>query len=88
MNHIKELILKLSLFNSTIETSVEQNKTHTLCGYLYDLAKAYNSFYAECSVMKAETEELKQARADLTEAVAITLKEGLNILGIEAPKQM
>ncbi len=84
----KELILKLSLFNSTIETSVEQNKTHTLCGYLYDLAKAYNSFYAECSVMKAETEELKQARADLTEAVAITLKEGLNILGIEAPKQM
>ena len=38
--------------------------------------------------MKAETEELKQARADLTEAVAITLKEGLNILGIEAPKQM
>ena len=84
----KELILQLSLFNNIIETSVIQVKTHNLCGYLFELAKSFNSFYAECSVLNAESDALKMARADLTEAVAITLKQGLALLGIESPEQM
>ena len=84
----KEIILKLSLFNNIIESSVSQVKTHNLCGYLYELAKAYNSFYAECSVVNAESDALKYARADLTDAVAITLKQGLALLGIDSPEQM
>lgn len=84
----KDLVRQISTFNSVIESCVDQNKTHTLCSYLYDLSKGFNSFYAECSVMGAETEELKASRADLAKSVAITLKHGLSLLGITAPERM
>ena len=59
-----------------------------LCQYLYHLARAYNSFYAECSIARAESEELKAARIDLSRGVARTLKEGLAVLGIKVPERM
>lgn len=82
------LVNHLSEFNAIVQSCLENYKTHTLCAYLYELAKLFNSFYAECSVANAETKELKAARALLCEAVAITLKQGLSLLGIEAPKRM
>jgi arginyl-tRNA synthetase len=90
LNHKLEMDLtfKLSQLNTIIETCVSQNKTHPLCAYLYDLAKSFNSFYAECSVAKAETEELKYARVELCKAVANNIKHGLGILGIDSPEQM
>jgi arginyl-tRNA synthetase len=81
------IILKLAQFNSIVQTSLEQYKTHLLCGYLYELAKLFNSFYAECPVASAE-EALRNARYELCAAVKITLKEGLSLLGIEAPTKM
>lgn len=84
----KELINKMSQFNSVIENCIKQNKTHTLCSYLYELSKNFNSFYAECSLLKAESEQLMYARAELAKAVANTLKEGLGLLGITAPDKM
>ena len=83
----KHIILKLSEFNSIVQTTTEQYKTHMLCGYLYDLAKLFNSFYAECPVANAQ-ENLKNARYGLCQAVARTLKEGLALLGIQAPEKM
>ena len=61
---------------------------HTICNYLYDLAQAYNSFYANCRVLNAETEKDKNARIALTEATAQVLKNGLNLLGIETVEKM
>ncbi len=84
----RELILKLSTFNTVIETCLKQNKTHPLCGFLYEVAKAFNSFYAECSVINAGSDDLKFARASLCEAVALSLAKGLSLLGIEGPKRM
>ena len=84
----KDLINKISSFNSVVENTLKQYKTHNLCSYLYELAKMFNSFYAECSVQNAENEELKFARVELCKAVSITLKEGLSLLGIKAPTRM
>ncbi len=83
-----ELLVKLSQFNQVVLSSCEQYKTHSLCSYLYDLGKLFNYFYAECSVGKAETSELKDARLALSKAVALTIEKGLNLLGIPAPKKM
>tara|TARA_Y100000768_G_C23991245_1_gene693479 strand:+ start:9262 stop:11013 length:1752 start_codon:yes stop_codon:yes gene_type:complete len=82
------IINQLMLFNQVIQSCLEQNKTHMLCQYLYHLARAYNSFYAECSIARAESEELKAARIDLSRGVARTLKEGLAVLGIKVPERM
>lgn len=84
----QQLLFKLSIFNDVVQEACKQYKTLMICSYLYDLAKLFNSFYAECSVAGAETANLKDARAHLCNAVAITLKEGLNLLGIHAPDQM
>ncbi len=84
----KELLQTLFQFNNTIEGALKNYKLHSLCSYLYELSKAFNSFYAECSVGNAESEQLKDARAQLCQAVRVTLAKGLNILGIQAPLKM
>lgn len=83
-----QLIQKLLEFNSVVETAVSHYKTIPITGYLYDVAKMFNSFYAECSVAGAETPELKRARLGLCEATALVLRQGLLLLGIPAPKRM
>ena len=84
----KDLTNQLAQFNSIIESCVELNKTHLLCHYLYHLAKAFNSFYAECSILKAQTEGLMIARLNLAKATQLVLKQGLALLGISVPKRM
>ena len=82
-----QIVLKLADFNSVVSTSCEEYKTHFLCAYLYELSKLFNSFYSECPVGRAES-GVKEARIMLCQSVAITLKQGLSLLGIEAPKKM
>lgn len=84
----KQILTKLMDFNCTVQESCKNFKTLSLCAYLYDLSKLFNSFYAECSVAQAETETLKVARISLCQAVATTLEAGLALLGIEAPDRM
>lgn len=82
-----QIILKLSEFNTIVSNACEDYKTHLLCGYLYDLSKLFNSFYAECPVANSE-DSVKQARTLLCSSVATILKQGLELLGIEAPSRM
>jgi arginyl-tRNA synthetase len=82
------LILKMTQFNSIIEVASVQSKTNMVCSYLYELGKLYNSFYAECSVGKAENDAIKWARLALSKAVAQVMAEGLKVLGIQTPERM
>lgn len=83
----KELVAQLLTFNQVIQQSTEQYKPSVLTAYLYDLSRAFNSFYAECPVNSA-AEPLKSSRLQLCRATADTLKQGLALLGIEAPEKM
>jgi arginyl-tRNA synthetase len=85
--HEVALMIHLIKFNDVLIHSTLNYKPSTLCTYLYDLAKLFNSFYANCPINKAE-EHIKQARAKLARAVQITLNQGLNLLGIPAPEKM
>lgn len=81
------LLNHLNQFNHIIQTCLEQNKTYFLCNYLYQLGKLYNSFYAECPILKQE-DTLRQARLNLSSSVAIVIEKGLSLLGIQAPQKM
>lgn len=83
----KEVLNHLCAFNDIIESCVDQNKTHILCSYLYQLAKSYNSFYAECPILKADI-PTKHARLALSKATATTLRRGLALIGVTAPDRM
>jgi arginyl-tRNA synthetase len=59
-----------------------------LCNYLFELSQSFNSFYQEVPVLQ-ETDEQKRAfRLNLITATAQVLKNGLYLLGIEAPEEM
>lgn len=83
----KELVRILMNFNNIVQNATENYRPSVLTAYLYDLARAFNSFYAECPVGSAE-EPVRSSRLLLSRATAQTLKEGLALLGIEAPERM
>ena len=56
--------------------------------HIFNTAKAFNQFYNKQPVLKAENEELIDARLALIKATAVVLKNGLNLLGVEVLENM
>ena len=67
---------------------IDSYRLHTLANFLFELAQTFNNFYVKHSVLEAPSEEHRIARLQLITAVAQVLKNGLTILGIEAPERM
>jgi arginyl-tRNA synthetase len=90
LSHPSEMKLMQHLMNlnTVILNSAENYKPSTLCTYLYDTAKKFNSFYHDCPIGSADTTELKQARLALAAATGAALKNGLSLLGIPVPERM
>lgn len=90
LSHASELKLMQHLmnFNSVVLNSAENYKPASLCSYLYDTAKKFNSFYHDCPIGTAETPDLKKSRLALAYSTGVTLKHGLSLLGIPTPERM
>lgn len=84
----KELIKELVDFPRVLEDSARDFRPHYVVNYLYNLANTFNGFYEKCRVIQAETKELKKARLALAAATKVVLKNGLNLLGIDALEKM
>jgi arginyl-tRNA synthetase len=84
----RDLIIGLSKFPKAVEEAGRDYNPATIAAYIYDLAKLYNRFYRDSPVSKEENEVLKAFRIKLTEATGRSLKQGLNLLGINAPERM
>ncbi len=83
----KELVSQLMNYHHVVQQATEHYRPSLLTNYLYDLARAYNSFYAECPVGSA-SEPIRSSRLKMSKATASTIKHGLSLLGIEAPERM
>jgi arginyl-tRNA synthetase len=59
-----------------------------LCNYLFELSQNFNSFYQEVPVLAEKDATLKSFRLQLITATAQVIKNGLYLLGIEAPEEM
>jgi arginyl-tRNA synthetase len=84
----RDLMRHLYDFNKVVMSAAENYRPSSIANHLFFTCKAYNRFYTEVSVMKAETEELRLARLSLLKAFADTLKTGLKLLGITPPEKM
>ena len=56
--------------------------------YLLEIARSFNSFYATHKIIDLENKEISEHRLAIARAVQTVLKNGLNLLGIEAPNKM
>ncbi len=83
-----ELVRLLYDFNHVVAQAAEQYKPSLLAHHLFGMCKSFNRFYANVSVLKAESPALVAARLALVEAFAETLKTGLDLLGIVPPERM
>jgi arginyl-tRNA synthetase len=85
----RALALALSGFAPAVAETVERLAPHRLCGYLFELAQAFTSFYDACPVLRDDVDAATRAsRLALCEVTARTLATGLGLLGIEAPQRM
>ncbi len=85
----KALALKLLQLEDVIDAVISECTPNLLCNYLYELASLYMSFYEACPILKEGIEsDVKESRLALCQLVAKTLKQGLDILGIEVMDRM
>jgi len=81
------LIDLLSRFPSEVQRAAEDYKPLYMANYAYDLAKAFNDFYHQVPVLKAD-QSARAGRIRLVAAARQVLANALGLLGIEAPLAM
>ena len=85
----KALALKLLQLEDVIDAVISECTPNLLCNYLYELASLYMSFYEACPILKEGiSDDVKASRLALCKVIADTLKQGLDILGIETMERM
>ena len=84
----KDLIVKLEQYSTIVEQAASEHNPSVLAIYAFELAKTFNSFYTEHSVMNAESEEKKQLRLKLSEMTANVIASAMGLLGIKVPERM
>jgi arginyl-tRNA synthetase len=84
----KELLIDLENYPTVIEQAGNEHNPSHLANYIYNIAKTFNSFYTEHSVMNAESEEKKQLRLLICELTANVIANGMQLLGIKVPERM
>jgi arginyl-tRNA synthetase len=83
----RRLAVKLSRFPVAVRSAAENHRPNIMADYLYDLAQIYSSFYQNVPFLKAE-KGVRESRIRLCRSTAATLKQGLDLLGIETPERI
>ncbi|MEH7250818.1 arginine--tRNA ligase [Neobacillus niacini] len=81
-----KVVILLTEFPNAIKRSFEQFDPSQIAKYIVDLAQAFNKYYAEVKILEENADQ--HARLALVASVTIVLKEGMRLLGIEAPEEM
>lgn len=81
----RSVVKKISKFSLIVEKSAREYSPNALADYAYDLASEFNKYYNSVTVIGSANEKEKLS---LVLAVAETIKNCLNLLGIDAPKEM
>ncbi|MBP0952848.1 arginine--tRNA ligase [Pseudomonas sp. 20GA0080] len=84
----QELAARLAQFTETLNNVADKGTPHVLCAYLYDLAGLFSSFYENCPILGAENPDQQQSRLRLAALTGRTLKQGLDLLGLETLERM
>jgi arginyl-tRNA synthetase len=84
----KELIVLLEQYSTILEQALEEHNPSVIAIYVFNTAKTFNTFYAELSVMSAESEEKKQLRLQISALTANVIASAMGLLGIRVPERM
>ncbi|MBE6316137.1 MAG: arginine--tRNA ligase [Bacteroidales bacterium] len=82
------LIQKLADFTVAVADAGRNYSPALIANYIYDLAKEYNQFYHDCSILKEQDGAVRAFRLLLSATVADVICRGMSLLGIEVPERM
>ena len=83
-----ELIKTLSEYPTVVRTAGEQFAPSVIAAYAYDLAKQFNGYYHDHSILKEENVAVRALRLTLAEQVARVIRSAMSLLGINVPERM
>ena len=83
-----ELIKALTEYPAVVRTAGEQFAPSVIAAYAYDLAKQFNGYYHDHSILKEENVAARSLRLKLAGEVARVIRSAMSLLGINVPERM
>ena len=84
----KELIKQLNAYPETITSAANNYNPSEVANAIYDLAKTFNKFYHELTILGERDSNTRSFRISLSKTVGETIKHGFGLLGIKVPERM
>jgi arginyl-tRNA synthetase len=84
----RALVLRLLGFGAAVAETAETAEPHKLAGFVFDLASDFTTFYEQCHVLQAGSQDLRNSRLALSALTLKVLLSGLELLGIPVPDRM
>ena len=84
----KELLITVEQFPAILEQAVAEHNPSVVALYVFTVAKLFNSFYTQHSIISAPTDATRQLRLRLAALTATVIKISMTLLGIEVPSRM
>jgi len=82
------MIKKYMILKNVLKTATINLEPHRICYYLQEIAGMFHTYYYNTKIVDENDIRLTIARLSLAEAVAIIIKIGLELLGVNAPERM
>jgi arginyl-tRNA synthetase len=84
----RALVLRLLGFGAAVAETAETAEPHKLAGFVFEAASDFTTFYEQCPVLQASTQEVRNSRLALAALTLKVLLSGLELLGIPVPDRM
>lgn len=84
----KELIKQLNAYPEVITSAANNYNPSEVANAIYDLAKTFNKFYHELTILGELDSNTRSFRISLSKTVGETIKHGFGLLGIQVPERM
>ncbi|MBR9860311.1 arginine--tRNA ligase [bacterium] len=84
----KALIRLFTEYPQVVNDSARDFNPSIVANHAYELAKAYNKFYHQCSILGAKEEETKNFRLALSRTCGAILQHACGLLGMSMPERM
>lgn len=84
----REVVRVLDGFENRVREAAREYSPAIIANYVYELAKAYNQFYQSIPIFNETDASRLQLRIALSASVALVIKRGMAMLGIDVPEKM
>ncbi len=83
-----ELVKMLCDYPATVRAAGDAFAPSIIGAYVYELAKSFNGYYHDHSILREEDEAVRRMRLQLAAQVARVIRSGMKLLGIDVPERM